>query len=181
MLEEVVHTAPYREVSKTGPCYLAKLAVKSEFFWKSTLSLVMCVYALLEMLRLGDRRENAMDKIYYFVCKTDKYVRKLIAVLNQLEKDFNKSDLDWVRLVRTKKYAKLDKKDFDKTNEGDDDGDSDDDDDGGGQSDDDVSSTVSTDSEAEEGEFEASKKNHPESSSTIVSVLILTIAFVIII
>ncbi len=112
-IECVVQTKPYADVSKKGVCQLAKIAVKSEFYWKSMLSLVVAVYPLLELLRIGDKRKNGIDKVYYYVCKSDDYIRKSIEIMNELECDVDCSDLEWIKSVKQKCHSKDLRKDFD--------------------------------------------------------------------
>ena len=56
---------------------LATLLLLSDF-WKYLFVMVRSLYAPMRVLRLADQKTAAMDKLYYFVCQTDRMLPKYL-------------------------------------------------------------------------------------------------------
>ena len=125
--------------------------LESDEFWKYIFTLCRSLYSPMRILRLADKKEAAMDKLYYFVHQTDATLPKY---LNIAEEDC--SGLvemnNTLATLRTMSMMASDKYDNESDNEGSDIDSSDDDSLGGFPARDDDEDIVSaTDDDNEEG------------------------------
>ena len=62
--------------------------IKSKSFWNHVLVCLKSLFPLLKLLRLCDKKEPAMDRLYYFVRKADSSLIKSKGDMNEMQKEF---------------------------------------------------------------------------------------------
>ena len=62
--------------------------IKSKSFWNHVLVCLKSLFPLLKLLRLCEKKEPAMDRLYYFVRKADSSLIKSKGDMNEMKKEF---------------------------------------------------------------------------------------------
>ena len=66
--------------------------VQSKSFWNHVLVCLKCMFPLLKLLRLCDKKEPAMDRLYYYVRQTDSSLKDSKECINDIQKEFIAKD-----------------------------------------------------------------------------------------
>jgi len=128
--------------------------LESDEFWKYIFTLCRALYSPMRILRLADKKEAAMDKLYYFVHQTDATLPKYLKIAEEDSSGLLEMDQTLVTL-KTMSMTSNDKYDNESDNEGSDIDSSDDDSLGGFPArDDDEDILSATDDDEENGGHE---------------------------
>ena len=66
--------------------------VQSKSFWNHVLVCLKCMFPLLKLLRLCDKKEPAMDRLYYYVRQADSSLKVSKECINDIQKEFIAKD-----------------------------------------------------------------------------------------
>ena len=66
--------------------------VQSKSFWNHVLVCLKCMHPLLKLLRLCDKKEPAMDRLFFYVRKADLSLENAKECLNKMQKEFDARD-----------------------------------------------------------------------------------------
>jgi hypothetical protein len=56
------------------------IVLENNEFWKYLFTLCRSLYAPMRILRLANQKISAMDKLHYYVCRTDKLLAKYVKI-----------------------------------------------------------------------------------------------------
>merc|ERR1712016_494781 len=63
--------------------------VQSKSFWNHVLVCLKCMHPLLKLLRLCDKKEPAMDRLFFYVRKADLSLENAKECFNKMQKEFD--------------------------------------------------------------------------------------------
>ena len=128
--------------------------LESDEFWKYIFTFCRALYSPMRILRLADKKEAAMDKLYYFVHQTDATLPKYLKIAEEDSSGLLEMD-QTLAILKTMSMTASDKYDNESDNEGSDIDSSDDDSLGGFPArDDDEDILSATDDDEENGGHE---------------------------